>query len=466
MNFRRKRNCAGILIAVIIAVCTVPVSATANGNADGQIRENALDDPQDADDLSNNFSAQFKAYIIDGILPDMDAEMKKINSEIYFPCVTDAFTMTKTLKGIQGNAGFEHYFMNCFLDTGFATAEDRKAAAYDYEGKTYYFCVPDGINELLIRSCNKDKKTVSIKFLLRYAEGKERMIDPAARSGGYKYYAPNFTEEEVAKEYEAFFHFLAEKFSRANCHIDNWILANEENMPAMGRYHPYSTYYGTLDKHTIVSKYADYFMCVYGAVRDYTTATRVSISVDHSWQSSDDGRGISTKDFLDEFCEIVGTEPLWYIDYHAYPAVIYDTRIWARYSPLTGTKLNPKQESARFVDGANLYIVTDYVKEHYGRQHRLMLTEVGFSQYAGVDEQAASFAYTYYAAKYSKMVDCLILHTYNQGGKMDFSFNLPIDRVFHKIDSGNPTDQVFIDSFCLPVIGAESWAEIVPGYPQ
>ena len=384
--------------------------------------------------------------------------------EDYAPCTVDAFMLTSTLKGVQGITQYDHYFMNCYLDTGFAPDNAAYATKYEYKGNIYYFCVPSGINESTIRACNKARKTVSIKLLLRYSNGKEYMIWPGAREYGYNYYAPNFAEPAVALKYEAFFHFLAEKFSKEDCHIDNWILGNEENMPAIGKYHVTSSYYASLDADTIVSRYAAYFNCVYDAVRSYTSATRVSIDVDHSWNHNDEGRGISTRQFLDMFNAKVGSNKDWSISYHAYPAILFESKIWAPYSDFTGSKMNPNSPDAAFVDGANLNVLTDYIKANYGSNHRVMFTELGFSQYQGINEQAASLAYTYYAAKYNDLVDCMILHTAKINDRENYSLASVAEQVFNKIDNGSAADAAWIDSVCLPVIGVNSWSEIVPGY--
>ena len=387
-----------------------------------------------------------------------------LQTEGYNPCTVDAFTLTPTLKGVQGSGYFDHYFMNCYLDTGFAPDGASYATRYEYKGNVYYFTVPAGISETTVRACNRTGKTVSITFLLRYVSGKEYMIWPGAREYGYNYYAPNFSDAAVALKYEAFFHFLAEKFSQEDCHIDNWILGNEENMPAIGKYHATSSYYASLDADTIVSRYAMYYNCVYDAVRTYTNATRVSISVDHSWNHNDEGRGITTRQFLDLFNAKVGSGKDWAVSYHAYPAILFESKIWAPHSDFTGTKLNPNSIDASFVDGANLHILTDYIKSHYGGNHRVMLTEVGFSQYQGLNEQAASFAYTYYAAKYNDLVDCLILHTAKINDRENYEFGSVAEEVFNKIDDGSAADAAWIDSVCLPVIGVRSWSEIIPGY--
>lgn len=474
MNKKSIKLLLGVLACGIGMSVATPVQAVSVESIDRMIRSTGtyrdeMDETASEEVImEDEISAETQDVSVNDLeILDVEDEENVENemvTEDYRPCTIDAFLQTPTLKGVQGSGYFDHYFMNCYLDTGFAADGASYATKYEYKGNTYYFTVPAGISESTVRACNREGKTVSIKLLLRYTNGKEYMIWPGAREYGYNYYAPNFSDPAVAMKYEAFFHFLAEKFSQEDCHVDNWILGNEENMPAVGKYHVTSSYYATLDADTVVSRYAAYFNCVYDAVRTYSKTTRVSVSVDHSWNHNDEGRGITTRQFLDLFNSKVGSNKDWAISYNAYPAILFESKIWATYSDFTGSKMNPNSPDAAFVDGANLHVLTDHIKSHYGSNHRVMLTEVGFSQYQGLNEQAASFAYTYYAAKYNDLVDCLILHTAKISDRENYEFGSVAEAVFNKIDDGNAADAAWIDSVCLPTIGVKSWSEIIPGY--
>lgn len=392
---------------------------------------------------------------------------KTVNDDEYIPLTEDAFSKAATLKGIQGNAeAGDHYFMNCLLQTGMQTdgSVGKKQSGYvahEYKGKTYYFRIPAGIAYETIQYCNENNKTVSIEFLLQYDATKLRLIDPESRVPGFAYYAPNMSTAAVKEEYEAYFDFLAREFSQRHCHIDNWILGNEVNMgnSAIG-YH-----YTGGSKNNWPSKYAKYFKVVHGAVRTYTSASRVSICLDHSWNDNDEGRGISAKNYLNSFAKIVGKSTDWCISYHAYPAVLFETKLWQS-SAYAGQKLNPRSGGARFVDGGNLSVMTNYVKKTYGKNHRIMLTEQGFSQAQGQKAQAAAFVITYYAAKFDDMVDCMILHTANEGGNMNFAPSDLYAKCYKKIDNGKSADVKWINKKILPIIGTKDWKTIVPTYKE
>ncbi|HAF25885.1 MAG TPA: hypothetical protein DCG85_01075 [Lachnospiraceae bacterium] len=369
----------------------------------------------------------------------------------------DAFLSARSFKGVQGRIsnGCGHYFMNLFI-TDFAGP-----SPWEYEGKTYYFkSYAPMVNT--VKSLNAKGITVSYEILL---ESTGRLCEPAARSGSgaSSYYQINVSEPEIKKEWEAFFDYLAYHFSMNDCHIDNWILGNEVSMPREWNWG------GSYDPDTIVNKYSESYMMLYKAVKRYTDKSRVSVCLGNTWNHTDNGKGVGTRDFLNKFDERVkainGGPVIWCLSFHPYPAVMYETNIWGS-SALAGRKLNPNTEDAEFVDAANLRIMTEYIKNHFGSEHRIMMTEMGSSAYMGQENQAACLAYTYYASKYNDMVDCFIYFDSSpEPPKLDFTLEgRAVKDVWEKIDEGNEADEVWIASYCLPVIGASNWGELIYGY--
>ena len=102
--------------------------------------------------------------------------------------------------------------------------------------------------------------------------------------------------------------------------------------------------------------------------------------MDHCWRESDGGKVIPTKTFIDMFSAKEGRSKDWCIAYHCYPADLYQPDIWSNH------QYNPKSINAQFVDGYNLEIFTGYVKENYGSNHRILLTEQGFTDRKGADK--------------------------------------------------------------------------------
>lgn len=388
----------------------------------------------------------------------------------------DAFTKTTNKKGVQGDYngadyigsyGGQHTLLNINVTDMMGDGSSHADVRFDYGGYTYWF---RDTKSTLIRNANAKGATVSVVILVPLVGGKEILIDPAAlanRANNTKnapYYAPN-VRGEGRRYYEALFAWMAETWCKEDCHVDNFILGNEVNMPNSWNFT------GNTDPQYNADLYADAYLLLYNAVRARTSASRVSVSVDHSWQHNDEGRGIAAKDFLNRFNAALNARQAnvaWCISAHLYPAVLSQPDIWvgpAHMPDAPEIDLNPKSDGAMFVDGNNLSIMTDYVKNTFGSQHRIMLTEQGFSQYMGTNIQAAGLAYSYYAAKYDPMVDCFILNQHNEGGKMNFSIAGTLaGEIFAKIDNGNAADQAWIESVTLPIIGVSSYSQIVPNY--
>lgn len=384
----------------------------------------------------------------------------------------DAFAKTSTKKGVQGDFngadyigsyGGQHTLLNLRVTDFMGDGSIHTDKRFDYNGRTYYF---RDTFSTLIRSANAKGATVSMTILVPYQSNKEILIDSTAlanRGNNTKnspYYAPN-VRGEGRHYYEALFAWMAENWCKADCHVDNFILGNEVNMPNSW------CFSGSSDPQYNVDLYTDAYMILYNAIRSKTSVSRVSVSLDHSWQHNDEGRGIATKDYLDRFNAAISARQAnvdWSISYHLYPTILSQPDIWVELAHMPDAPeidLNPKRADAQFVDGNNLSIMTDYVKNTFGPQHRILLTEQGFSQYMGTGIQAASLAYSYYAAKYDPMVDCFIINQANEGGKLNFSIGgVLAGDVFARLDS----DPAWVESQTLPVIGVSSYSEIVPGY--
>jgi len=409
-------------------------------------------------------------------MPDVSADFVQV----------DMFSDPMNIKGIQGvgeeydGYGTSHRLTNFNIMECYYTMEDEVfkkgfVLPYEYKGKKYCFMLPGGIYTQVERA-NELNESISIVFLMGWSDRASWLIEDAARDdGNHLYYAPKATGE-AGEWLEAFFSFFCEEMSHyewyndvleenaVGLHVDNFVLGNEVNMP--NQWH----YTGTSDPETCATKYADAFRIMYNVVRGYSPYARCCICLDHSWNNNDEGRGIAGRDFLTRFADhLDAVQPgiNWCVATHLYPATLYDTDFWS-----SNTDLNPTSYDARIIDGRNLFYMTDYIRTTFGEQHRVMLTEQGFSDHKGRENQAAALAYSYYAAMYDPMVDCFLLHTEDddhaaEGQSLDFRIDGTLaGEVYRKIGNGNQADQDWIASVCLPVIGVDSWSEIIPYYGQ
>ena len=378
----------------------------------------------------------------------------------------DAFAAASSVKGVQcvdsPVYGASHTLLNLSIDD---YIDDDDPGTFDccwpyaYEGSTFYIDL-SGIEIFMqkISALNRQNISVSVVFLLQYTPGREFLIDEAARTPGYKYYAPAVSGEG-AKAMRAFFSFFLWRCSQWNASVDNFILGNEINNP--NDWH----YSGTLDAETVAAKYAASFCDMYRLVRGTTQVSRCSISLDHNWTHSDLGRQIPGRTLLNLFAaqvEALAPGADWCVAYHLYPAILYNTAIWRH------SGYNSAGPNAMFIDGANLHVLTDYIRDHFGAQHRVMLTEQGFCLYNGSEEcQAAALAISYYAAKYDPLVDCFILNCAADGdARFDFSIAGHLAaRVYTMLDDGSDADRAEIEQLVQATAG-RPLAQLVPHYGE
>lgn len=373
-----------------------------------------------------------------------------------------AWDSTTMVRGTQASG---NYFLNLILNDVWSY-NPPYGVPFEFEGQIYYF---NSMSNYVgsVKAANKAGIPVSVELLLKSSErgypGLE-LYDPTAianyqaKPKNNNYWAPNVVNES-SRYYRAELAYLAQMFSQADCHIDNWIVGNEVNMPN-------SWYFtGSSDPQYNANLYAAEYLAVYNAVHQYTDKSRVSFCFDHSWQHNDEGRGIAVKDYLNRLVAAINAiQPNvdWTISYHMYPAYLPEAAVWTStpFEGLCGRDLNPRHEGAEFVDGYNLFVMTDYIKQNYGTSHKIMLTEQGFARTMGDEVQAASLALSYYAAKYDPMVDAFIINVANEGGNQDFSLSNLALAVWNHLDDAPE----YVESVTLPVIGIGSYAEIIPNY--
>lgn len=375
-------------------------------------------------------------------------------------------TDTPDKKGIQGadtspiyqELGVHHTLYNINLTD--LLGQEGQGHPYYYDGAVYYFNYPH-LSPSMVTELNRQGVSVSVVLLLPWDSRCLDVIYPAARQEGYRYYALNTAEEPVKKKIEALFHFLAETYSTDSCHIDNWILGNEVNMPN------HYNYTGSLDLETNVQLYADSYLLLYRALRDYSASSRAFISLDHSWMHDDEGRGISGKAFLDRFAAVAAQkEPgcQWNLAYHAYAPIMTDSRIW------NAGIYSTKNLNTMFISADNLEVLTGYVKNTYGKEHRIILSEQGFTANCGEAEQAAAIAYTYYKAEFDDMVDAVIFRSlkdeeHEVAGGFNFGLMSGIyARTSYSVFVCMNTNQRAAADECLKTIGITSWNRLVPEY--
>lgn len=370
---------------------------------------------------------------------------------------TGAFPKSRSKKGLQGaldaDLSLSHSFFN--MDVNHVIKDGTEA--FQYNGKTYHFNDPWSY---YVRDCNAKGITVTGQLILSYDEATKYMIIDSGRTPGHSYYAMNGEEKKARETFEAAMSFLAEKYSKSDCHLDNWVLGNEVNI------HPMWYYAGNISRDRFIRNYAATFRILYYAVKSHSANARVYICTDHTWTDHNGHWG--AKHFMEAFHKEIKSQDKniqWNLAYHAYPADLTKAATWS-------DKGAPDNANASFVTPKNLNVLTSYVKKHYGSKTRIILSEQGFTSSSGTTVQAAALAYTYYKAEFDPMIDAVIFRTdmdntieAAQGlyfGLKDLSGNpKPAYTVFQYMDSAQA--EQYTNQY-LSTIGISKWKEIAPKY--
>ncbi len=380
-------------------------------------------------------------------------------------------TETRTKKGLQeafsyagvyGDLGISHTLINVCINELL-----NGSVPYWYNGRLYYFNMIPNLSMESVAEFNRNDVSVSVVLLLKLdnSSRSHNLIYPAALNNTSKlYYGWNVYDAQAVETLSALMDFLANAYGKEDCHIDNWIVGNELNMPNAWNYT------GTTDVAVNVDIAVRSFVIVHDAIKRYNRGARAYISLDHSWTHNDQGRGIAGKTFLDAFAVRIrelSEEADWNIAYHLYAPIMTESNIWnSRYA----ARYTPQRLNADFISAKNLSVLTDYVKETFGENVRIILSEQGFTAYAGQEaRQAAALAYTYYAAEFNDMVDATMFRSLRDAPeetKDKFYFGLinsdgTLRQAYHVFKYMDTQEWEQYTAGCLDTIGIDLWNELL-----
>lgn len=336
-----------------------------------------------------------------------------------------------------------------------------------YNGKTYYFNYIPNLSVETVREFNRNDVSVTLVLLMQmdHRSLSHNLIYSGGLSNANKlYYGWNVYDSGAVETLSALMDFLASTYGRENCHIDNWIVGNEVNMPNAWNYT------GTTNLNVNVDIAARSFIIVNNAIKRYNSGARAYLSLDHSWMHNDQGRGISGKAFLDAFAarmKELAPNADWHLAYHPYASIMTDSNIW---NSRNANKYTTDNINTAFISAKNLNVLTDYVKNTYGEKVRIILSEQGFTTYNGQEaKQAAALAYTYYAAEFNDMIDATMFRSLKDAPeetKDNFYFGLlnsdGSQRMSYNVFKYMDTEQwQTYTSGCLNTIGISLWNEVV-----
>lgn len=384
---------------------------------------------------------------------------------------TAAYFVPGTKKGIQAtdineltDTKSKTVFFNLYISD--LMRKDSGVETYKYNGKTYHFNGLYGY-VYLVQQCNAKGIQVTAQISIDRNASTQSFITGNSPYAETAYYGWNTDNSTTRQTMEAMFAYLGEKFGKNNCYISNWILGNEVNS-ASGYY-----YVGNVSFSKFISMYSEAFRCLYNAVKSSRGSSKVFICLDNCWnQKNAFTICYSARSTLESFAAKISDmqkDVNWNLAYHAYNQPLSDSQFWsgANASMFTGDA-----NTTTFITMRNIQTLTDYVKNRFGSNTRIILSEQGFSStYGGQANQAAAIALAYYKAACNPMIDAFIIRSYKdeahevaQGlamglkdanGKKKTSYN-----VFKNMDSSNSLK--YTEKVLKSQVG--NWKSLVPGY--
>ena len=384
---------------------------------------------------------------------------------------TAAYFVPGTKKGIQAtdineltDTKSKAVFFNLYISD--LMRKDSGVETYKYNGKTYHFNGLYGY-VYLVQQCNAKGIQVTAQISIDRNASTQSFITGNSPYAETAYYGWNTDNSTTRQTMEAMFAYLGEKFGKNNCYISNWILGNEVNS-ASGYY-----YVGNVSFSKFISMYSEAFRCLYNAVKSSRGSSKVFICLDNCWnQKNAFTICYSARSTLESFAAKISDmqkDVNWNLAYHAYNQPLSDSQFW---SGANASMFTSDANTTTFITMRNIQTLTDYVKNRFGSNTRIILSEQGFSStYGGQANQAAAIALAYYKAACNPMIDAFIIRSYKdeahevaQGlamglkdanGKKKTSYN-----VFKNMDSSNSLK--YTEKVLKSQVG--NWKSLVPGY--
>ena len=384
---------------------------------------------------------------------------------------TAAYFVPGTKKGIQAtdineltDTKSKTVFFNLYISD--LMRKDSGVETYKYNGKTYHFNGLYGY-VYLVQQCNAKGIQVTAQISIDRNASTQSFITGNSPYAETAYYGWNTDNSTTRQTMEAMFAYLGEKFGKNNCYISIWILGNEVNS-ASGYY-----YVGNVSFSKFISMYSEAFRCLYNAVKSSRGSSKVFICLDNCWnQKNAFTICYSARSTLESFAAKISDmqkDVNWNLAYHAYNQPLSDSQFW---SGANASMFTSDANTTTFITMRNIQTLTDYVKNRFGSNTRIILSEQGFSStYGGQANQAAAIALAYYKAACNPMIDAFIIRSYKdeahevaQGlamglkdanGKKKTAYN-----VFKNMDSSNSLK--YTEKVLKSQVG--NWKSLVPGY--
>ena len=335
--------------------------------------------------------------------------------------VNFAYPKAKSKKGIHVAPGMEedalelginHTTINLSVGDFMPSRGYRNSThceAFQFEGKTFWFAknALARYDRELNRLAQNGVIVTAILLLPNRSDDLKYLIYPSARGKSANYYQWNMTDPDAVQMLRAIVTFFQRRYSNKNgARIVGWIVGNEVNNSTVWNWA------GNIDIDTYMDLYAAQVAEVYRAARKVYANARIYMCLDHYWSIGNGSYWYPGKTILTKFAAKAAAKGLkkgsWCIAYHPYNISQYVVDIMSSSASVTNSV------NTRIITMKNLNVLTKFVKKHYTKKCRIILSEQGYSSVtSGKDtsaDQARNVALAYYIAQQNSMVDSMILH--------------------------------------------------------
>ena len=354
-----------------------------------------------------------------GFIPTLEVEATQLSHEKATSAdVRNGSNSNGALKGIQGtdfadvcqdsvsNLNMNAMFLNVDITKFINTTGTGTCVYQGANGVKYYVddVTPGGMYQVYKERVKEYREQgVTWNFCLvmswsSYPNIRKLMYNPKS---GHTYYAWNTTDATSCAILASIVDKMGEDFSYKDTFVQNWWINNEVNVLNDKIYSMDS-----LDESKLVDLAVTSYDMLYDSLRTTNPNALAYVSVTHDWNNDNDGKGITTRRFIDLFGAREKSRN-WNVDLHAYPPQMHE-QVWTKAS---AAYLRNDVDTFT-VCAPNLEVFTNYIKSNFGSNHRMIMTEQGFDSRYGEDNQAIMMAYTYFKGQANPMVDEVIFTAY------------------------------------------------------
>ena len=397
-----------------------------------------------------------------------------------------SYPIASTKKGLQVSdiydalsLGIKHAALNVVLGAYIDLKGAKTSIPFQTQGRTFYF------HRDAVESLDRQIKLLSdhgvlVTLIMYSPEWGDPALNKLLQHPHYDPKAPNHitafnvTNQDSTEQLEAFFEFMAQRYSQSDQRYGravNFIVGNEVD----SQWEWYNM--GQVDLHLILPNNTHAVRLCHTAVRKFSATDRVFISLDHFWNmhytESEAGHTFAGRKLVELLHKDIAEQGDidWNIAFHPYPEDLFNPKFWndktATHDPGTGR-----------ITFKNIEMLPKFLRQPEmlfdGKPRHIILSEQGFHTTTKPDGeiiQAAAFAYAWVRVNREPGIDAFIYYRQadnpHEGGLNLGLWWSPqsnphghtmqkkkIYDVFKAADTDHWRDAF---QFALPIIGVQDW---------